>query len=70
MTHVRYLLDELGVAGDLTFLATAMLAPIVVPVLERELELTDTTVDQAALDRILAGWEDLTDRVVARRRDA
>jgi AcrR family transcriptional regulator len=63
VSHVRYLLDQLDVAGDLTFLAIALLAPIDVPILERQLELTDTTVD-----RIAAEWEDLVDRVVERRR--
>jgi AcrR family transcriptional regulator len=53
-----------------TFLATALLAPMEVTVLERELELVDTALDPRAIERILAGWEDLTDRVVARRRDA
>lgn len=63
VTHVRHLLDQLEVDGDLSFLATALLAPLDVTVLERELELGEMTVD-----RVLAGWEDLVDRVVARRR--
>lgn len=63
-THVRHLLEQLGVAGDLPFLATALLAPLDVSVLERQLEAGDMTVD-----RILAAWEDLVDRVVARRRE-
>ena len=64
VTHVRYLLEELEVTGDLPFLATALVAALDVPVVDREIELADMTVD-----RILAGWEDLADRVVARRRE-
>lgn len=64
-THVRHLLDQLGVAGDLPFLATALLAPLDVSVLERQLEVGDMTVE-----RVLAAWEDLVDRVVARRRES
>ena len=62
--HVRYLLGQLGVAGDLGFLATALLAPIDVLVLERQLEFGDMTVD-----RILAGWEDLADRIIGPGRE-
>jgi len=63
-THVRYLLEQIGVAGDLGFLATALLAPIDVLVLERQLDHDDVTVD-----RILAGWEDLADRIIAPGRE-
>lgn len=63
VTHVRYLLEQLAGAGDLPFLATALLAPLDVAVLERQL-----TVDGMTVDRVLAGWEDLVDRVVVRRR--
>jgi AcrR family transcriptional regulator len=64
VTHVRYLLDQLEVAGDLQFLATALLAPLDVPIVEQQIEF-----DEMPVDRILAGWEDLVTRVIARRRE-
>jgi AcrR family transcriptional regulator len=64
VTHVRYLLGQLDVAGDLQFLATALLAPLDVPILEQQIEL-----EQMSVDRILGGWEDLAERVIARRRE-
>ncbi len=57
--HVRYLLTELGVRGDIGFLATALLAPLEMVVLVQQ-----TRVDQIPLDRIQAGWDDLVRRVV------
>src|SRR5262249_35545726 len=35
-THVRYLLDEMGVRGDIALLATALLAPLEVPILRQQ----------------------------------
>lgn len=64
-THVRYLLDELEVAGDIALLATALLAPLELPILEQQV-----TVEQMEVSRIVAGWEDLVDRVIARKREA
>ena len=58
-THVRYLLGELGVRGDIALLATALLAPLEVPILRQQ-----TGVEQMGLDRIITGWEDLVERVV------
>lgn len=57
--HVRYLLAELGVTGDLAYLATALVAPLDVVVLRER-------VDEAAVPvvRLRAGWEDLARRVV------
>lgn len=63
-THVRYLLDQLDVAGDIALLATALLAPFEVPILEQQIEIEGMDVD-----RIYAGWEDLADRIITRRRD-
>ena len=63
-THVRYLLDQLEVAGDIPLLATALLAPLEAPILVQEVE-----VEGMDIDRIVAGWEDLVDRIVARRKD-
>ena len=57
--HVRYLLTELGVRGDIGFLATALLAPLEMVVLVQQIR-----VDQIPLDRIQAGWDDLVRRVV------
>ena len=62
-THVRYLLDELDVAGDIALLATALLSPLEVPILQQQVE-----VEQLDIDRIAAGWEDLAERIIARRR--
>jgi AcrR family transcriptional regulator len=57
--HVRYLLTELGVRGDVDFLATALLAPLEMVVLVQQ-----TRVEQIPLARIQAGWDDLVRRVV------
>jgi AcrR family transcriptional regulator len=57
--HVRYLLGELGVRGDIAFLATALLAPLEVPILEQQVE-----IEQLHVPRITAAWDDLVRRVV------
>jgi AcrR family transcriptional regulator len=59
-THVRYLLGEMGVHGDIALLATALLAPLEVPILRQQ-----TGVENIGLDRIIAGWEDLVERVIS-----
>ena len=58
-THVRYLLGELRVRGDIALLATALLAPLEVVILEQQ-----TRNDGMNVDRVVAGWEDLVRRVV------
>ena len=58
-THLRYLLAELDVRGDLPFLTTALLAPLEVPVLEQQVE-----IEEMQVRRIIIGWEDLVTRVV------
>jgi len=58
--HVRYLLSELQVSGDLPLLAVALLAPLEAPVLEQ------TSLDGFPVDRVYDGWVDLTRRVVGR----
>ena len=63
-THVRYLLDELDVAGDVALLATALLAALEVPILLQQTEIEDMDVE-----RIVAGWQDLAERVISRRRE-
>lgn len=57
--HVRYLLRELGVDGDLPLLATAILAPLEVVVLEQQVER-----ERMPVERLEAGWDDLVRRVV------
>jgi AcrR family transcriptional regulator len=58
--HLRYLLGELGVRGDIAFLATALLAPLEVPILEQQVE-----IEEMQLARIRTAWDDLVRRVVA-----
>ncbi len=57
--HVRLLLAELGVTGNLGYLATAVIAPLSVPVLrqQRHSGLTE--------EEVLAGWRDFVGRIVA-----
>jgi AcrR family transcriptional regulator len=57
--HTRYLLGELGVTGDIPFLATALLAPLEVAILEQQVER-----DAMELDRFIDAWDDLVRRVV------
>jgi AcrR family transcriptional regulator len=56
--HVRYLLQELGVDGDLPLLATALLAPMEWPILHQQIQ-----VDGFPVDRVYDGWVDLAQRV-------
>lgn len=57
--HVRYLLAELGVDGDIPFLAAALLSPLEAIVLVQQ-----TEEERLPLDRVRAGWDDLVRRVV------
>jgi AcrR family transcriptional regulator len=57
-THVRYLLGELGVRGDVALLAVALLAPLELPILDQQVRL-----EQIDVDRIHAGWADLAYRI-------
>ena len=59
--HVRYLLGELGVRGDIALLATSLLAPLEVPILEQQVHQ-----EHISLDRIEAAWDDLVGRVIDR----
>lgn len=61
-THVRYLLDQIGVDGDVALLATALLAPLEVPILRQQI-----TIERMDVERIAAAWEDLASRVVGVR---
>ena len=60
--HMRYLLGELGVTGDLQLLAIAMLAPLEAPILDQ------VELDGIPTDRVYAGWVDLARRVVGQGR--
>ena len=57
--HVRYLLSQLQVRGDIGFLATALLAPLEMVVLVQQ-----TRAEQIPLERIQHGWDDLVRRVI------
>lgn len=57
--HLRLLLTELGVEGNLRYLATALLAPLSVQVLRQQIDHGGMTEEQ-----VLAGWTDLVDRVI------
>lgn len=59
--HVRLLLRDLGVDGDLPLLATALLAPLEIPVLDQQVG-----VEHLDVERITAGWIDLAGRVCRR----
>ncbi len=63
--HVRYLLAELGVTGDLPLLATAVLAPLEVPILDQQVR-----IEEFPVDRVYEGWVDLVNRVVRPGRPA
>lgn len=56
--HVRYLLHELGVTGDLPLLATALMAPLEVPILDQQVR-----IEGLAVDRVFDGWVDLARRI-------
>ncbi|GAB2459981.1 TetR/AcrR family transcriptional regulator [Nocardioides hungaricus] len=59
--HLRYLLGELGVTGDLQLLAVALLAPLEGPVLDQQV-----TIDGFPVDRVYDGWVDLARRITGR----
>lgn len=58
--HTRHLLGELGVGGDVACLATALLAPLEVPILVQQVE-----IEQMSVERIRDAWDDLVRRVVS-----
>ncbi len=61
--HVRHLLAELHVNGDLPLLAAALLAPLEAPVLDQQV-----SVDGFPVDRVLDGWVDLAERITRRHQ--
>ena len=56
---MRHLLAELGTTGDLPLLATALMAPLEIPILDQQLR-----VEGLALDRVHEAWLDLARRIV------
>lgn len=58
--HLRYLLGELGVRGDIAMLATQLLAPLEVVILTQQ-----TEIEGIPVARIRAAWDELVRRVVA-----
>ena len=60
--HLRYLLSQLHVTGDLPLLATALMAPLEAPILDQQVRIEGLDVD-----RVYAGWVDLTRRIVGDR---
>lgn len=59
--HVRYLLAQLGVTGDLPLLATALMAPMELPILDQQVR-----IEGLRLDRVFRGWVDLAERITRR----
>ena len=59
--HTRHLMGELEVSGDIALLATALLAPLEVPILEQQVR-----IEGIDLDRIYAGWVELAHRITQR----
>ena len=57
--HVRLLLADLGVTGHLAYLASALVAPLAVPVLRQQLAAGMSE------EQVHAGWADLVRRVIA-----
>jgi AcrR family transcriptional regulator len=58
--HVRYLLTELDVTGDLPLLATALMAPLEAPILDQQIR-----IEGLEVDRVLDGWAELARRIVS-----
>jgi AcrR family transcriptional regulator len=59
--HTRHLMTELHVTGDVALLATAMVAPLEVPILEQQVR-----IEGIEVDRIMEAWEDLAHRITQR----
>ena len=57
--HLRYLLTQLGVAGDLQLLAVALMAPLEAPILDQQVRIEGLDVG-----RVFDGWADLAGRIV------
>lgn len=57
-THVRYLLGELGVRGDIAMLAVALMAPLELPIIDQQVR-----IERIHVDSVYAGWADLACRI-------
>jgi len=57
-THVRYLLGELGVRGDIALLAVALMAPLELPIIDQQVR-----IEHLDVERVYAGWADLAYRI-------
>ncbi len=57
--HLRYLLGELGVEGDLGYLAIALMAPMEFAILHQQVE-----VEGMPVEGVVAAWADLARRIV------
>ena len=57
VTHVRYLLRQLGVTGNIALLATALMAPLELPITEPHV------LDDFPTDLVYDGWVDLARRI-------
>src|SRR4051812_46166273 len=57
--HTRHLMGELKVTGDIPLLATALVAPLEVPILEQQVQ-----IEGIQVDRIMEAWEDLAHRII------
>lgn len=57
--HLRHLLADMGVQGDVHVLASALLAPLSATMLRQQIDY-----DGVSRDRIFDGWADLVRRVV------
>jgi AcrR family transcriptional regulator len=60
-THVRYLMQQLDVEGDVALLATALLAPLELTILEQQV-----TVEGIEVERLYENWVDLAHRITQR----
>ena len=54
-------MGELQVTGDITLLATALLAPLEVPILDQQVR-----IEGIHVDRIMEAWTDLAHRITQR----
>jgi AcrR family transcriptional regulator len=59
--HLRHLLTELRVEGDLPILVTALLAPLEIPILDQQVR-----IEGFPVERVHAGWVELARRIVRR----
>ena len=66
--HTRHLMGELGVRGDIALLATALLAPLEVPILEQQVRIAAGEKLTLTQDDVTMSGHAIEARVYARRR--